>query len=786
MSKKVKVVGYAQRQFFDGGIEYRNFTDDLVGQQVTSDGGTVLFTNNNFNITTNTDPKLDKTYLTNPFSKFMCLEQMDLTCADAEVLIQNNLKLYLNLDSTSIDNFAYFGNARELVRVALEQIILFWPAALYVDPITGITTGNTIENYSYDVIENKSEFRVPTSQIRNQYNINYNFGGSLTLNALTANTSVQSNEDINPLRTLESTFLKYNISATSGEFKVIGFTGSTPSVNEYLNFEIKGNPFPNSTATTIGDDIFYVKPNEIEVEAFFKGLPDFEKHLLNRQSIPKYKARFSYPLETDSGKIIQTERDLIWTTSDGYNLDFDSTQYVVYVSKLLNIADSSDETKSDLINRFFTAEAIHDFDSVRKYSTIEEEAAGQKANKLLKIYGREYDEIKRWVDGISLAHTVSYNKRDNTPDGILKNLSRVMGWDVISSIEDNQILNSLLSPSASTFSGQSVGLTAAEAEIELWRRLILNTPWLWKSKGSRKAIEFLFKFIGAPTDLVRFNEYVYVADAPMNMELFNELLRQFNDGDTSLDDIVIDSDGYPKPLPDTPEMYFQNDGLWYRETGGQNSIIDILEGNNPHMGPYDGGSKYINQFRECLISNFSATTVTNEIITTGITNLFSNYNSGTMNGLAHEDVEIYTEVLGSNTNTNFDDCFEVTSDIIDDPQPEDDKNECGCTDVAIDDDILILNIKKRPVTLEVVDCNYSSYDEQDDGFVVFTIEGKLDRSIHPECCRQLGYEPILVDGSYWCKWETQTSGGEGTSFGGTATIGGKDTPNDGTATIGDK
>jgi hypothetical protein len=59
-------------------------------------------------------------------------------------------------------------------------------------------------------------------------------------------------------------------------------------------------------------------------------------------------------------------------------------------------------------------------------------------------------------------------------------------------------------------------------------------------------------------------------------------------------------------------MYFQNNGLWYRETGG--NAIDILTGNNPHLGPYDGGFKYINQFKS-LIPNFSAVTITSETLT---------------------------------------------------------------------------------------------------------------------------------------------------------------------------
>jgi hypothetical protein len=61
------------------------------------------------------------------------------------------------------------------------------------------------------------------------------------------------------------------------------------------------------------------------------------------------------------------------------------------------------------------------------------------------------------------------------------------------------------------------------------------------------------------------------------------------------------------------------------ETGGSNATIDILTGNNPHLGPYDGGFKYINQFKS-LIPNFSAVT-----ITCNSSNLYINNESGTFN-----------------------------------------------------------------------------------------------------------------------------------------------------------
>ncbi len=49
-NNRVKVVGYAQRVFYDNGIEYRNFSDDLVGNQTTEgeDGASSVFTFGNF------------------------------------------------------------------------------------------------------------------------------------------------------------------------------------------------------------------------------------------------------------------------------------------------------------------------------------------------------------------------------------------------------------------------------------------------------------------------------------------------------------------------------------------------------------------------------------------------------------------------------------------------------------------------------------------------------------------------------------------------------------------
>ena len=83
----------------------------------------------------------------------------------------------------------------------------------------------------------------------------------------------------------------------------------------------------------------------------------------------------------------------------------------------------------------------------------------------------------------------------------------------------------------------------------------------------------------------------------------------------------MDSDGYPKFFRDTIDMYFQKGGKWYRETAGPTATQYVLEGNNPHVGPYDGGAAFINQFNN-LIPNFQPVTVTSTTVTTNTVNLF--------------------------------------------------------------------------------------------------------------------------------------------------------------------
>jgi hypothetical protein len=557
MSDRIKVVGYAQKVSYTDGIEYRNFTPDLVGLQLASNGGTPLLTMGNFAITTNFDPKLNKTYNTSKFSEFLTLDDLKVSLEETKTLLADNAGVFLNLNKSNLNYYALFGSLSEYMRIALENIIINWPASLYLKPIaisnSGFNiTGYTAENYVYDNINEIANFKINTTFINNTFQIIYTSNGSI------ANTFNATND----LRNFTVNYKSYVVLINGIEYPILNYTASTYETNDYAYFSVKGDPFSGVSDSV---NYYHIKPSKLNSDKFFNTLPDLEAFLLNRNVFPIYTTVFKYPIKTEQGVILYTSKTLTWPVSDGYNIDFNTTDYNTYASSLFELSSSNDLVSSNLMNRFLVSESITQFDTTPVYvSSSDEDTTGQKMNKTLQLYGVEFDEINKFISGIQFANTVSYDKEDNTPDVYLKDLARVLGWDLVSSVLENDLLANYVTTRPSTYSGQSVGLTAVEADIELWRRIILNSPWLWKSKGARKSIEFLLRFIGAPKGLVNFNEYVYKAEGPINVDLFREVLR-LNGLNDDISFYPIDSEGYPRPLADTVNMYFQNDGLWYRE-----------------------------------------------------------------------------------------------------------------------------------------------------------------------------------------------------------------------------
>jgi hypothetical protein len=303
---RIKVAGYAKKIFYPDGIEYRDFSPDLVGRQLTSQGGTPLFTMGNFAVTTNIESKTNKVFNQGTFSEFLTID--DITEDDSSVLtIEKNVKTQLNLDITDPLQYVWYGSFVEFNRVSLEDIQSRWPAAIYVDNKVGSVTGNSVTNYSYDTLNDESTFKVNSKYFYNPFSVKYT----------TDSANVFESEDVNDLRNLTLNYGKYVLENGGRTYKVVDFTGSTQKTNSEITVKVKGNPF---NALTNSDGSFLSSE-------------------LNRETYPIYKTTFRYPVDGDSGIIIYQEKTVNFPlTKDGYNLNFFDGLYLSFLNNTQSLS----------------------------------------------------------------------------------------------------------------------------------------------------------------------------------------------------------------------------------------------------------------------------------------------------------------------------------------------------------------------------------------------------------------------------------------------------------------
>lgn len=254
----------------------------------------------------------------------------------------------------------------------------------------------------------------------------------------------------------------------------------------------------------------HIRPKKQIVEQYFRDCDDFTAVLLDRVAKPIYTAIFETPRETDTG-FVYDMKSYVWPTLlGGYNPDL-SGPYYSYVQSLIDLADFYDEYYSDNMWRSLTHEAIKTLDwtyisnsngDIQDMSTIDT----SRIEPITKIYGRQFDDLKRYADGIKSINTITYNQKSNTPDYTLTDILANSGWET----KTLKLSNDKDLRTKSLYDGLTSGFTASDADNEFLRRLKLNSRYLFSTKGTRKGLDAMLAMFGFTPDDYKIHEFVYV------------------------------------------------------------------------------------------------------------------------------------------------------------------------------------------------------------------------------------------------------------------------------------
>lgn len=603
-------------------------TNDLFLNELA----TVIFTVGGIDITTNLQPARTFNVKNSSFTPFFSLDNLP----PSENLFQGvrpNGDLMLSFDKRNPKYYAKYGSLLELVRVSVENIVLKYPASINsLENIRG-TVGNNVQGAGYFPFDDTMTFAASVNYFSNPFRIYF----------LDDLNFQYSDERINSLRNLTQNFSKYEIVVDGIAYPILDFTPARMAANDFVRLKVKGRPFDIGNSSKQ----FYIKPIDNEITKFYRNLEDFEAYLLNREQ--DYAAIFNARRETDGGVVINYKLKIQWPKLDDYNIDVITNSYDVYLNDLTMFASKYDDEEGNLLMRKLVPENVQSVtleDANSAFPTF------GKINKLLIVYGREIDEINKHIENIKFFNNVTYNKRDNIPEYLIPMFARNLGWDV-------DVPESI--------------------DKDLWRYLIINSWWIWKSKGARKAIEFIFDFLSIPREIVDFNEYVIRARRPIDVEQL-EFFYSLLDGEFDIDTLPIDEQGYPQYPSQANDDFFQ------------------IAGNS------DNGLTYFYKWLNLLPTDFTGGTVNFTGENTFFETLFEQEFDGTGNTLNYSVVD---------DNLVFNSCYNSSGNTINDPYPEVILDICGCP-LPISDksfEVCIEPVNLSGCTPIILDIYYDCIDE---------------------------------------------------------------------------
>lgn len=459
----------------------------------------------------------------------------------------------VNQKSNDLRDYALYGSCVELIRSTIEKIIREFPAQITVTDTQLRRPDETGEGFE----------PVSGYVLNNPFNIDLHH-----VNILLETYS-------NPLRYMSYSYEDYQLNGSDITSYIVQYSDDYDDIincpqdhlyETFVTITINGNTtirglYINGTIIFVTDYIdMVIKPKQSVIDEYFNDLRGFERQLLNRSSKPLYKNSFLTPIEGVRGRKY-VYRDYTWPSS-GYQIDIESPSYTQFVNDLVRAATLLDEYDCDNIYRSMTHEAIKNFDwtYTREYSDGEEEdnvEGGTRMQQFLRILGRYFDDIKRYIDGIKFTNNITYNKNNNQADALLTDKVSLMGWDVTSTIPsfidttnitltEDKIEEFVIGKEKiedddeerpKWYEGYNVhNITPIKMDNEFMRRLILNSKRIFQTKGTLHAIDMVMGMFGFGRDKDKKDytiseEYRIIQPKAATEELINNLIDINNSKD---------------------------------------------------------------------------------------------------------------------------------------------------------------------------------------------------------------------------------------------------------------
>ena len=529
-----------------------------------------------------------------------------------DALPQNNLT-ELNLFTNDLRDYAYYGSATELIRSTIQHIIKNFPSRIKISNERMLNrkefhyNGDCLsvsEVVDLDFNEDVDVFdeNIKTPQIEylkdgeNEYTTVFLLDNPFEIDL--HHEGVLMNEYSNPHRYLTYSFKDYIISEDGINFEEIDRYSVNIEFNninrelEYTrgrfncvfdscqiadviiktkknSYQLKGYLFDNKIKW--GYDCIvevnngyekrksqlFIQPKQEIIDKYFNSLQGLEKILLRRDTHPLYLCKLKTPI-IQSDIMMTVDRSYQFPSEDGF-IDVTSPLFTSYINNLYEIASIWDQTYTDNLLQKMTHEAIKNYDwSYKRDVDVNESEemliGGLRVENLLHVYGRLFDDIKHYIDGIKNAHIITYDGYNNMPNAHITDELEENGWHIVNTIpildvknDENEITskeftNQVITEELIDVKGNELNwfksrnkkhFNWVQNNLNFMKKLKLNSNYIFRSKGTKKSIEMIMGMFGLGENDFEIGE-TYYKTTP---------IRYDQDTETKFDNLVSSFDG---------------------------------------------------------------------------------------------------------------------------------------------------------------------------------------------------------------------------------------------------
>lgn len=549
--------------------------------------------------------------------------------------ISSESKIIQKPNYTSLKDFAYYGSAVELIRATVNDVIMRFPGGLSY--YGGNAPSVKISGTTYYYISNEFQIDCWTSG------------------------TISSEKVKNPMRILAASYMNYEICSGTNSGNTCSAPKFTKNTSNCRNsiigttnfgcgvFEVyMDNNGKKHLVTTTKSSVCspIIRPKQEFIDKFWDTIDDFERVLLNRDSFPIYKSVFETPFITEDGHFYENKQYIWPTIGDSFTPDLTTSAFDAYLSSLLSLATYHDNYDTDNLWRMMTHESIKHLDwtfvdknGMEDADVSDYDSKGMGA--MVRIYGRCFDDIKRYADGIKSIKTLSYDGKNNMPDYFLSDKIEEDGWisKHVSPFESTKTTPISCTTSSSTVVIYPQDKDGSYVNTAFQTRLALSSNYIQSMKGTRRGIETILGMFGYSYDenvssagTFKIDEHVFLITSALSyadvatIRNYAENITEFNDIPHYLYDFPMalvrytteggEDDEYLIPWYDSKvhyryPIYFQSSGGWGKRKNKPINLPitqhEVLESNAdvPIYGETQTYIKFASNIDEMLSFSYS-------------------------------------------------------------------------------------------------------------------------------------------------------------------------------------